>query len=207
VGHEMGHNFGLHHSRSNTCDASGCLIDEYGDDHDIMGAVTGHFNAYQKERLGWLDQGSSPSIQAVTGSGQYALEPYATPNGGLPKALRILKSTVGSTNTYLYAEARTQTGSDASLAPGVVIHTGVDNDGTQIYLQDLKPSTSTTDFILDAGQSVVGLRHRCERPCRSAPPRVQSNRGRRTSAGSLPNLPQLHRRSGDASSRERHRRW
>ena len=155
VGHEMGHNFGLHHARSNTCDASGCLIDEYGDDHDIMGAVIGHFSAYQKERLGWLGYGTSPPIQAVTESGQYALEPYATPSGGLPKALRILKSTTGSSNTYLYAEARTQVGADASLAPGVVIHTGIDTDGTEIYLQDLKPSTSVTDFILDPGQSIT----------------------------------------------------
>ena len=151
----MGHNFGLYHSRSSTCDAGGCVVDEYGDDHDIMGAVTGHFNAFQKERLGWLGYGSSPAIQAVTETGQYPLEPYATPNGGLPKALRIFKSTTGSSNTYIYAEARTQYGADAALTPGVVIHTGVDTDGTQSYLQDLQPSTSVTDFILDPGQSVT----------------------------------------------------
>ena len=114
VGHEMGHNFGLFHSRSSTCDAGGCLIDEYGDDHDIMGAAAGHFNAFQKERLGWLGYGSSPAIEAVTETGQYPLEPYATPNGGLPKALRIFKSTTGSSNTYIYAEARTQYGADAA---------------------------------------------------------------------------------------------
>src|SRR6185503_5594102 len=142
---EMGHNFGLNHSRSNTCDTSGCLVDEYGDDHDIMGAVTGHFNAFQKERLGWLGYGSSPAVQAVTASGQYPIEPYATPNGGLPKALRTLKSTTGSSNTYIYAEARTAYGADGALAPGVLIHTGVDTDGTQAYLLDVKPSTPTTD--------------------------------------------------------------
>ena len=151
----MGHNLGLYHSRSRTCDAGGCVIDEYGDDHDIMGAVTGHFNAYQKRRLGWLDYGSSPALQTVIETGQYALEPYATPNGGLPKALRVFKSTAGSSNTYIYAEARTQYGADASLAPGVVIHTGVDSDGAQGYLHDLQPSSSVTDFILDPGQSVT----------------------------------------------------
>ena len=60
VGHEMGHNFGLYHSRSSTCDAGGCIVDEYGDDHDIMGGATGHFNAFQKERLGWLGTAARP---------------------------------------------------------------------------------------------------------------------------------------------------
>src|SRR6185436_4484983 len=154
VAHEMGHNFGLFHSRSNTCDSSGCVVDEYGDDHDVMGAVLGQFNAYQNERLGWLNFGSSPVIQTATGTGQYALEPYATPWGGLPKALKILKST-GGANTYLYAEARTQYGADADLQPGILIHTGADNDGSQIYEEDLLPSTSATDFILDPGESIT----------------------------------------------------
>ncbi|HEY3092245.1 MAG TPA: M12 family metallo-peptidase, partial [Vicinamibacterales bacterium] len=112
VAHEMGHNFGLYHSRSNTCDSTnGCFVDEYGDDHDVMGggpsSITGHFNAYQKERIGWLNFGSSPTIATVTGSGQYALEPYAKPWTGGAKALKILKSTNGASNTYIYAEART----------------------------------------------------------------------------------------------------
>ena len=100
-----------------------------------------------------MGSGSSPSIQAVTETGQYPLEPYATSKRRLPKALRILKSTAGSSNTYIYAEARTRYGSDAALASGVLIHTGVDTDGTQSYSHDLEPSTSVTDFILDPGQS------------------------------------------------------
>src|SRR5688500_4883807 len=121
----MGHNLGLYHSHSRACDAGGCVVDEYGDDHDIMGAVTGHFNAVQKERLGWLAYGSSPAIESATESRQYLLESYATPNGGLPKALKIFKSTAGTQNTYIYAEARTQHGVDGPLTPGVQIHTGV----------------------------------------------------------------------------------
>src|SRR5437867_3448324 len=92
-------------------------------------SITGHFNAYQKERIGWLNYGSSPSIQTVTTGGQYALEAYATPWGGLPKALKILKSSGGGSSTYIYAEARTQYGIDGSLTPGVIIHTGNDLDG------------------------------------------------------------------------------
>ena len=103
----------------------------------------------------WLAYGSSPTVQAVTENGQYPIEPFATSNGGLPKALRIFKSGTGSANTYIYAEARTQVGADASLSPGVVVHTGVTNDGAQIYLQDLRPTTAVTDFILDPGQSAT----------------------------------------------------
>src|ERR1051325_2722263 len=104
VSHEMGHNFGLYYARTNTCDSTGCVVDEYGDDHDVMGggaaSITGHFSAYQKERIGWLNYGTSPTIQSVSGPGQYAIEPYEQPWGGLPKAIKILKSSGGGSNTY-----------------------------------------------------------------------------------------------------------
>jgi hypothetical protein len=154
VAHEMGHGFGLYHSHSITCDSTACVTSEYGDDHDVMGwYAPNHFNAFQKERLGWLNYDASPSIESVTGSGTYSIEPYAAPNGGRPKALKILKSTIAGTNTYIYAEARTQYGADASLAPGVLIHTGVDIDGNQSFLEDVQPSSSITDFILAPGAS------------------------------------------------------
>ena len=49
VAHELGHNFGLYHSRSMDCGAAsigtGCTTDEYGDTLDIMGAAnSAHFN-------------------------------------------------------------------------------------------------------------------------------------------------------------------
>src|SRR5262249_47957641 len=142
------------HSHSLECDATGCVTVEYGDDHDTMGGyASGHFNAFQKERLGWLNYGTSPTIQDVATSGQYSLEPYETPAGGLPKALRILKATVGPSHTYIYVEARTPNGVDAGLLPGVLIHTGVDDDGNQSVIEDVQPSTSATDFILAPGKS------------------------------------------------------
>jgi hypothetical protein len=152
----MGHNFGLYHSHSNTCDTTGCTQAEYGDDHDVMGNyTTAHFNAYQKERLGWLNSGTSPPIQTVTTVGPYTLEAYETPWGGLPKALEIFQSASAGENTYLYAEVRTPYGIDSTIAPGVLIHAGNDTDGNQSFLQDVLPTTTATDFILDPGQSVT----------------------------------------------------
>ena len=58
---------------------------------DIMGqAGNGHFTAFQKERLGWLNYGASPPITAVTSNGTYTIEPYASAGTGA-KALKILE--------------------------------------------------------------------------------------------------------------------
>ena len=68
----MGHNFGLYHSHSLDCGSvalagSGCAVDEYGDVFDMMGGGndTPHFNAFQKEQLGWLNAGVSPPLTTV----------------------------------------------------------------------------------------------------------------------------------------------
>jgi hypothetical protein len=152
--HELGHNFGNHHSRSQPCDAGGCSLIEYGDDHDIMGNVAAvHTNAFQKERLGWLNYGASPPIQTVSTSGTYTIDPMATP-GVYPKALKILKSgTTAGSRTYYYVEARTATGFDAGAPSGVLIHTGSESAGNTSIEIDLQPSTSGFDALLDVGQT------------------------------------------------------
>jgi len=57
VAHEQGHNFGNNHTHSMPCTSTGCTTVEYGSDRDILGksGVIGHMNAFQKERLGWLN--------------------------------------------------------------------------------------------------------------------------------------------------------
>jgi hypothetical protein len=66
----MGHNLGLYHSHSYDCGATvlgtSCTSSDYGDTLDIMGSSSGRFNAFQKERLGWLNYGSSPPLYTVT---------------------------------------------------------------------------------------------------------------------------------------------
>ena len=150
AGHELGHNLGLYHSRNMDCGAASigtsCTVNEYGDTLDLMGATKGHYNAFQKERLGWL----TPSqILTVSGSGTYAIEPYETLTGGV-KALKVLKSVdAAGKRTYYYVEFRQPIGYDAfmsgwtNMISGVSIHTGSESAGNTIYLLDMTPETAS----------------------------------------------------------------
>ena len=151
VAHELGHTFGNHHSLSQPCDGSTCTTVEYGDDRDVMGVsgTVGHTNAFQKERLGWLDYGASPAIQTVTSSNSYWLDPVSTANTGQPKALKIWNP---QTSSYYYIETRAQVGFDTNVAPGVVLHSGSPTAPT-VYQLDMAPLTTTWDSTLEPGQT------------------------------------------------------
>lgn len=176
VNHELGHAFGLWHAHLFDCGTSASIcssptIVEYGDSMDVMGiaqTASAHYNAYEKERLGWLGYGSSPSIQTVTASGTYAINPYELGGSG-PNALKILKSTDPTTGakTWYYLEQRQAIGFDAFLSDsfsytqnettGVLFHLGTDADSNSSDLLDMTPATSTLtgwlDMSLTAGQS------------------------------------------------------
>jgi hypothetical protein len=165
VGHEIGHNLGLFHSRLLDCGSttlgSNCTIDEYGDTVDIMGSSRGHYNAFQKERLGWLDYGASPPITTVQADGTYWLDPYES-MGGNPKVLKILKATDPATGkkTWYYVEFRQAIGFDSvfsgndNILNGVVIHTGSESDANSSDLLDMTPTTSSmSDPALAVGKS------------------------------------------------------
>jgi hypothetical protein len=146
VGHEMGHNFGLRHSKSQSCASGGCTVSEYGDVYDIMDSTVGHFNAFQKSRLGWLNYSISPPITYVTNSGIYTIAPYET-NDMQPKALQILKSS-GTTNTYYYVEYRAGLGFDSGKT-AVIVH----STDYYSYLWDLDQITTVSDWVLNVGQT------------------------------------------------------
>jgi hypothetical protein len=165
LGHELGHGFGLLHSRALDCGnevVNGiCSTIEYGDKFDIMGPnMPYHYNAYQKERLGWVNSGSSPVVQTVSADGTYYLDAYETAGAGT-KGLKILKSIDPTTGarTWYYIEHRTATGFDSGLSVynlqnGVVFHTGSDGDGQDNYLLDMTPLTASWyDSFLGLGQT------------------------------------------------------
>jgi Gametolysin peptidase M11/NPCBM-associated, NEW3 domain of alpha-galactosidase len=174
IHHELGHAFGLWHSHLYDCGTSATIcsspnVVEYGDPLDVMGtpqSASPGYNAFQKERLGWLGYGASPSIQTVTTSGTYTINPYETSGPG-PNALKVLKSTDPTTGakTWYYLEQRQAIGFDAFLTSiytqnettGVLFHLGTDGDGGTSDLLDMTPATPTLsgwgDMSLVAGQS------------------------------------------------------
>jgi hypothetical protein len=187
VAHEFGHGLGLWHSHALDCGTQTlapiiqsvyppppgtCVVIEYGDVVDTMGGPIGfsaaaHFNAFQKERLGWLNSGASPPITTVLTEGTYRLDAYELAGSG-PKALKILKSRDPSTGqrTWYYVESRHAIGFDAFLTNdwnvanstnvlnGVLIHTGSESSGDSSYLLDLTPATdSFWDPALVVGQT------------------------------------------------------
>jgi hypothetical protein len=171
VGHEMGHNLGLYHSHSLDCGsaalaASGCAAAEYGDYFDLMGngGNTPHYNAFQKERLGWLNAGVSPPITTVTpqaGTRTFTIAPTERARDASPRALKIARSDAcTASKDWFYVEARQPVGFDAFVASnpnvltGVLLHKVTEGNPDSSYLLDLTPATSAwTDPALPAGQS------------------------------------------------------
>ncbi|MDP9498026.1 MAG: Ig-like domain-containing protein [Actinomycetota bacterium] len=111
--HEQGHNYGLHHSHSYPCTSvvSGtCTFSDYGDDLDAMGAAAhvGHFNAAQKQLLGWLGGRSAD----LTYGGTTTLAPLAGDTGTVAAVVRA----PGGRSYWL--EHRQPVDGDSSLPPG-----------------------------------------------------------------------------------------
>lgn len=155
--HELGHALGLYHSHGLDCDVSAignnCAYSEYADTVDRMGGGYGHFNAAQKERLGWLNSNVSPPITTVQSSGSFTIEPIEG-SGTNATGLKILKSTDPTTGakTWYYLEYRQAVGFDAYIATnsiyypqnilaGVLIHIATDGAGNSNHLLDMTPGS------------------------------------------------------------------
>ena len=174
IAHEMGHVFGLIHSDALDCGTTSiggnCTIGGYGDQADTMGNRGAHYNAYQKEKLGWLNAPGMPPITTVTTSGRYAISTYEVTDAKA-KALKIPRSTDPATgfSTWYYVEYRQPIGADAvlnavgNLTRGVLVRTGSNatNLASTSHLLDMTPGSGSTaaadvkDGALEAGRSHV----------------------------------------------------
>ena len=165
IAHELGHGLGLYHSHSLDCGtasiaASGCTKSDYGDVFDVMGSASLHYNAFQKERLGWLNAGASPPITAVSAaSGNYAIGALEAARDATPRALKVPRAAAcGSASDYFYVEARQALGFDSSLSTnasvlsGVLVHDATPGSGDTGYLLDMTPATAAwSDAALPVG--------------------------------------------------------
>ncbi|SDO62035.1 Ig-like domain-containing protein [Desulforhopalus singaporensis] len=169
IGHELGHNYGVHHAELLECgsDIIGdtCISITYGDSLDIMGepGVTGHFNTFNKEMMGWLTQDSGEVI-TVTSDGNYFLEPYETTPAGGAKGIKIPRGTDSTTGQQLwyYLEYRQALGFDSFLedktgiTDGVVFRLATEADIESSQLLDMTPDSiryDLDDAALAAGYS------------------------------------------------------
>jgi hypothetical protein len=162
--HEFGHGLGLWHSHAMDCDTAAigasCTTYDYGDNVDMMGgSYFAHFNAFQKERLGWLNAGASPPITSIQANGTYTLDAYELVGSG-PKALKMLKSVDPTTGlrSWYYVESRQAIGFDAGLATdnfllpsnvltGLLIRLVTETtNGNASYLLDMTPA-SGADYL------------------------------------------------------------
>ncbi len=166
IGHELGHNFGLWHAGSLRCPGAvvGCVngsVAEYGDPFSSMGnsSNTGHFNAAQKDSLGW----TTPAQTKTHGNGTatYTINPIET-GGATTYGVRI---PTANPNRNYWIEYRQPVGVfDAFIKPPSFPNAGAQvrietpfersSGGDDTELLDMTPATSSFgDAALLVGQT------------------------------------------------------
>lgn len=166
--HELGHNLGLLHSQAWDCDGdvlnTNCVFITYGDRIDTMGASPAHYNAYQKERLGWLNQSQTPPILTVDQTGRYSIELVETTTANA-KALKIFKDIdpANGQSRWYYVEFRQPVGEDQfihynmdeeNITNGVTIRIGTDDKADSSFLLDMTPESNLSLDLFDAALTV-----------------------------------------------------
>lgn len=159
VGHELGHNFGVHHASTMSCSENGvvttmtgtCTSDEYGDPYSIMGTSTRLHNNWHRQQLGW----STGMVTAIS-TATYTLAPADAGTG--TRLIRIPRNN----GTYLNLEYRQPTGLFDSFSVTEAVTNGVSiriaPDTTSIVQSQLVDATPTSpssfnDSTLKAGVS------------------------------------------------------
>ncbi len=129
--HELGHNFGLGHSRSVEFpgetlapDRTHAIYTEYGDQFAVMGSTDAyHFAAPHKQMLKWFNDGVD--FQTVTADTEFDLPPVEVQTQSI-RALRVQRN-LGRANEWVWIEYRQPLGQfDTKMSPtgweGAILH-------------------------------------------------------------------------------------
>jgi hypothetical protein len=162
---EPGHNFGMVHSSSLSCNQGGskvplalpgngtCTHSEYGNSFDPMGGGCFHMDGFQKAYQDWL---TGCNVVKVTSSGTFTIFPLEQACNGV----QLLQIPFGGARTYMftngptssvsnyYLELRAPIGIDAMLTPRVFVTIGGNiaearGRGGRNWLLDMAPDTAT----------------------------------------------------------------
>lgn len=175
MNHELGHNFGVHHSNIMDCGAvpldiiSKCITREYGDPYDVMGGGKGDFTAWKKSLVGWIPQTNVIDVKMDDPGGRYVIRALEKTMG--PQLVRVFRGYdgFGRRLSYFLEKRSPTTGNDAYLSQpqpplvdgkvypyfldGALIHVGIEKTGYDTgysqWLLDLTPGLSSsegTDF-------------------------------------------------------------
>jgi chitodextrinase len=168
-GHELSHNFGVHHASTLTCSESGahvalsanpgnCSMFEYGDPFSIMGnAATRHTHNQQLASLGWI---TGSGLLTITTNGTYTIGAAEDPGALAPRAVRISRGG----GEWFYLELRQPYGqyfdNFGPVDPAVLgVSIRLAGDWTAVIqskLIDTRPATATFDDApLGIGQTFV----------------------------------------------------
>lgn len=174
IGHELGHNLGVHHASTLACKAStntgtpvtsrtadDCVGSEYGDPYSLMGDAWGHqytHNAWHRSQLGYP---VGTQTVTVTAGLDVTYDLLATEPDTDGTALRLIRIARGATGTYLDLELRRGSGpfdtfsSTSSVVTGVSARIGAANTvRTQSKLLDNTPTASFSDAAIQPGSSM-----------------------------------------------------
>lgn len=162
--HEFGHNLGLLHAARMRCGAApfhdsptgNCTHSEYGDNHDVMGDGCGHFNAYAKASLRFLERCNGVRVRSSAKFTVFAVEKPCN-------AIQMLQIPMPKPRTfrsemlrYYYLELNSGAGFNAGA--GLAVDVRVAGDivsptqwSRQPWILDMNPSTTVIDGLKAGG--------------------------------------------------------
>lgn len=154
VAHEYGHNLGLDHAHALECGAttlgSSCSTYVYGDSLDVLGyqAGEGHYNPFNKQRLGWL---KASEVLEVGNSGRFDLLPYTDLASSGVRVLKVPKA--NAPGNWYYVDFHQPVGFDAQLLDGTKVNVANVTNGVTIH----QAGTSTYSQLLDMTPGTGGI--------------------------------------------------